>query len=108
MNGKWKRWALVVTLVCIAFSTVSAARPIVLKSPDGKIVVTVVPGTDGELQSSVLAHKESLISASSVGMDLGALGQLPSQGLRIQDVKRRKVNSTWVPVWGKRSIVPAR
>lgn len=108
MNGKWKQWIIGLALIGCVFATATAAEPIVLKSPDGKLLFTVIPGKDGQLTYSVSAQKESLISASSLGMDFGAAGQLPSDGWKIQQVERRKVKRTWEPVWAKRSVVPDR
>lgn len=99
---------VMIALMCIAFSTVSATKPILLKSPDGKILFTVIPGEDGQLKYSVSANKQSLISASPLGMNFDAAGLLPGKGWKIHQVEHRRVNSTWKPVWGKRSIVPDR
>lgn len=108
MNKKWKQWVILIPIIFIAFGAVSATGPIVLKSPDGKILFTVVLEEDGQLKYSMSAHKELLISASSLGLDFGAAGQLSREGWKIQQVERRKANSVWKPVWGKRSVVPDR
>jgi len=83
--------------VAVCAGAAMAAEPAAVKSPDGKLALAFAC-ENGRVTYSLQADGKSLIQASPVGFEGGALA----------DVKRRSVDAVWKPVWGKRAIVPER
>ena len=93
MNGR-SFW---MAAVAVCAGAAMAAEPAAVKSPDGKLALAFAC-ENGRVTYSLQADGKSLIQASPVGYEGGALA----------DVKRRSVDTVWKPVWGKRAAVPER
>lgn len=74
-----------------------------VKSPDGHLIITASVG-NGVIRYGLSAGKNRLIASSSMGLDFGPSGTLPSTGWKVSKVVKRRVNDTWKPVWGKRAV----
>lgn len=79
-----------------------------LFSPDKKIKLSVTLSADGKVTYSFTARNRCLIKPSSLGIDFGAEGVIPSEGWNVTKVETQKVDTIWTPVWGKRSVVADR
>lgn len=79
-----------------------------LFSPDKKLKLSVTLSADGEVTYSFTARNRCLVKSSSLGIDFGAEGVVPSKGWSITKVETQKVDTVWTPVWGKRSVVSDR
>ena len=93
MNGR----SVWMAAVAVCAGAAMAAEPAAVKSPDGKLALAFAC-ENGRVTYSLQADGKSLIQASPVGFEGGALA----------DVKRRSVDAVWKPVWGKRAAVPER
>lgn len=114
-----KKILSVLALIAVAFTSAWAA-PSKVSSPTGKVTVTfdVVNGTP----TYEVAYKDkAVIKPSQMGFDL-AKANLPGSfdnmavvksggnlslrtGFEVKEVKRRKFNETWKPVWGEESEI---
>jgi len=114
-----KRVLSVLALAAVLFSTAWAA-PAKVSSPEGKVTVTfdVVNGTP----TYEVAYKDkAVIKPSQMGFDL-AKAAVPGSfenmaavrdggnlslrtGFEIKNVRHRKFNETWKPVWGEESAI---
>jgi alpha-glucosidase len=95
-------------ILAIHSAQYTAAAPIQLISPNGKLVLCLSTADSGTFGYSLDAHGTPLISHSALGLDFGPAGKAPANGWQIADTQTRSVNSTWKPLWGKRSVVPDR
>jgi alpha-glucosidase len=77
----------------------SAAEPLTVTSPDGRLQLAFTPAGDGTLQYAFQADGRTLINPSPLGLD-----GLPKPALA--GTSRRSVDTVWKPVWGKRAVVP--
>ena len=74
-----------------------------VKSPDGHLIITAAVA-NGVIRYAFSAHGARLIYSSSMGLDFGQSGIIPSPGWKVGKVIKRRVNNTWKPVWGKRAV----
>ncbi len=74
------------------------AETVELKSPDGKLQLTLDVAADGAVTHALAVEGRPLITPSPVGF----------AGGRFAGVQRTFGNSVWKPVWGKRTEVPDR
>lgn len=81
------------------------AAPILLKSPDGRLVANLAITDSGSFGYSLGFQNTPLIHHSALGLDFGPAGKVPDKGWQIHSSASRTVNSTWKPLWGKRSVV---
>jgi alpha-glucosidase len=77
----------------------SAAEPLTVTSPDGRLQLVFTQAGDGTLQYAFQADGRTLINLSPLGLD-----GLPKPALA--GTSRRSVDTVWKPVWGKRAVVP--
>ncbi|MET6997619.1 glycoside hydrolase family 97 protein [Chitinophaga defluvii] len=73
-----------------------------VKSPDGHLIITTAIA-NGIIRYAFSAHGNRLIYSSSMGLDFSPSGIFPSTGWKVTAVRKRRVNNTWKPVWGKRA-----
>ena len=85
-----------------------SAAPLQLNSPDGKLTVGLAATDSGTFGYTLEAQGTPLISHSALGLDFGSAGKAPASGWKIAVSQTRSVNSTWKPLWGKRTLVPDR
>ena len=71
---------------------------VAIESPDGHLKLTLEVAADGAVTHALALDGKPLISPSPVGFSGG----------RFAGVTRSAENSVWKPVWGKRTVVPAR
>lgn len=90
---------LLVLLPLFCWISVSLANPIEITSPDKKLAGKFYLTQDSLLMWQVDYKNEALILPSR----LGITGYI--SGLVMKDVKESQVDTTWVPVYGERSIV---
>ena len=95
-------------ILAIHSAQLTAAAPIQLTSPNGKLALGISTADSGTFGYSLDAHGTPLISHSALGLDFGPAGKAPASGWQIADTKTRNVDSTWKPLWGKRTVVPDR
>ena len=96
-------------LIATFFAAITVmAEDHVVRSPDGKLAVTVTAGSDGAIAYTFQADGKTLIQSSSLGLDFGEPVKMPSAGWRVVKAATRSVDEVWKPLWGKRVIVPDR
>jgi len=95
-------------ILAILSAQAATAAPTQLTSPNGKLVLGLSTADSGSFGYSLTAHGTPLISHSTLGLDFGPAGKAPASGWQISDTKARNVDSTWKPLWGKRTVVPDR
>ena len=61
---------------------------------------------DGSYEYSFSADKKLMIDKSPMGFETVKRGKIPSAKWIVTGQDRKKVNSVWKPIWGKRQIVP--
>ncbi|MBQ0069993.1 MAG: glycoside hydrolase family 97 N-terminal domain-containing protein, partial [Bacteroidales bacterium] len=115
-----KKLLSVIALLATVVAT-SWAAPVKVASPQGKINLTFDLNQDGTPVYEVFYGDKQVIKPSQMGFDL-AKANLPGSfdnmaivksggnlslrtGFEVKDVKRRKFNETWKPVWGEESEI---
>jgi alpha-glucosidase len=91
-------------LILIATSLFSCSKSIQIKSPDGKITVTVGTGDSSAVLYSVAIDDSIIIQNSRMGFLLGE-GQEVGKNLEIISFSEMEVNQSWKPVYGERSEI---
>lgn len=91
-------------LLLIATSLFSCSKSIQIKSPDGKITVTVGTGDSSAVLYSVAIDDSIIIQNSRMGFLLGE-GQEVGTNLEIMSYSEMEVNQTWKPVYGESSEI---
>jgi alpha-glucosidase len=94
-------------LILIATSLFSCTKSIQIKSPDGKITVTVGTGDSSAVLYSVAIDDSIIIQNSRMGFLLGE-GQEVGKNLEIISFSEMEVNQSWKPVYGERSEIKDR
>jgi alpha-glucosidase len=94
-------------LILIATSLFSCTKSIQIKSPDGKITVTVGTGDSSAVLYSVAIDDSIIIQNSQMGFLLGE-GQEVGKNLEIISFSEMEVNQLWNPVYGERSEIKDR
>lgn len=102
---KITRYITAVIWALIPFVQLHAAKVINIKSPDNHITLHVVV-SKGQINYSLSADKSTLISSSSMGLDFGKDGLIPSAGWGVSKIMKRSADDIWKPVWGKNAMVP--
>jgi alpha-glucosidase len=103
MKIRCSRWHVAALIGTVLFScSPAAAAPAKsaheVRSPDGKIAVTI--HTDGPLGYSITVDGKPLLVRSRLGLELAGdvkLGEKPV----VQSEKRRSADNRWVNEWGK-------
>lgn len=95
-------------LVVIQSSLHAEPAPRITTSPNGKIAVTAGIDDSGAFTYAFEANGNKLVLPSVLGLDFGPAGRIPGAGWKVTGSSSSSVNSTWKPVWGKRSVVPDR
>jgi alpha-glucosidase len=85
-------------------ATVLVALPIVLKSPQGGVTVTLTL-VDGKVTYSVALHGRDVILPSLLGLKLDGAASLDSY-LRATKATLSERRGSWKPVYGERAIFP--
>ncbi|HEX5552005.1 MAG TPA: glycoside hydrolase family 97 catalytic domain-containing protein [Chitinophagaceae bacterium] len=80
------------------------ARTVTARSPDHHLEMKMTI-SKGKLRYGVSAGSNVLISGSSMGLDFGQAGIIPSGSWKVDKVVKRTVDKIWKPVWGKSSTV---
>lgn len=93
-------------LAGLSILNLSAQETKSLQSPDGKLSITFQLTKDGLLTYSFKAHKQTVITESSMGFTSGNSISIPSAGWKLETSEQKSIISVWKPVWGKRSVVP--
>lgn len=88
----------------VSITSCDQSKVVTTKSPDNKLSLEV-SFSNGQWHYSVSADGNKLISQSSLGLDFGTTGLVPSKGWKVSRIGREKVDTVWKPVWGKDSIV---
>lgn len=77
-----------------------------LVSPDGTLSVEIDRVNDGDLVYRFYAGQETVIDSSRLGFRLKNGSELPAAGWKITGLGIARMGGKWLPVWGKRSVVP--
>ena len=77
-----------------------------LLSPDKQLQLNFSQTSSGDYVYSFTAGKKTLIENSPLGYKVETGNIIPSKGWKIVKVNRKKINTVWKPLWGKRSLVP--
>lgn len=77
-----------------------------LYSPNKKLEIKVERQSDDSYEYSFSANKKLMIDKSPMGFETVKSGKIPSDKWIVKGQERKKVNSVWKPIWGKRQIVP--
>ena len=91
--------SILVTVMLGVCSASAAEEPLVVSSPDGKLHLSFACPAGGQPTWTFQADGRTLIGPSPFGL---AGVDAPA----LVGSKRRSVNTTWKPVWGKRAVVP--
>ncbi|TNF41984.1 MAG: alpha-glucosidase [Bacteroidetes bacterium] len=91
-------------LLLIVTSLFSCSKSIQIKSPDGKITVTVGTGDSSAVLYSVAIDDSIIIQNSRMGFILKD-GQEVGKNLEIISFSEMEVNQSWKPVYGERSEI---
>lgn len=90
---------------CTAYTQTSQIA-YALCSPNKKLEIKVEKLPDGSYGYNFSANKKLMIGKSPMGFETVNSGKIPSAKWIVKGQKRKKVNSVWKPIWGKRQIVP--
>lgn len=102
-----KNWLVIPFLLfLISFQSLHAQEAKLLKSPNGKLQLTIQFTKEGKLSYTFKANNRPLINDSPLGYTLGNQKTLPSEGWLLKKSAGSSVNSVWKPIWGKRAVVP--
>ncbi len=85
---------------------IQAQKNYIISSPNKKLSIELSQQKDGTYSYKVKSNNKELILPSPLGFKLKNGESLPSKDWTVENTSKRKVNSVWKPVWGKRSIVP--
>jgi alpha-glucosidase len=77
-----------------------------LRSPNGKLQLTIQFTKEGQLSYSFKAYNRQFINDSPLGYGINNNKTLPSAGWLLNKTVSYSANSVWKPVWGKRAVVP--
>ncbi|HSO86780.1 MAG TPA: glycoside hydrolase family 97 N-terminal domain-containing protein [Draconibacterium sp.] len=91
-------------LLLIATSLFSCSKSIQIKSPDGKITVTVGTGDSSVVLYSFTIDDSIIVQNSRMGFILKG-GQEVGKNLEIISFSEMEVNQSWKPVYGERSEI---
>jgi len=91
-------------LLLIATLLFSCSKNIQIKSPDGKITVSVGTGDVSAVLYSVAIDDSIILQNSRMGFLLGE-GQEVGKNLEIISFSEMEVNQSWKPVYGERSEI---
>lgn len=98
--------ATCLTAFCLA-CPLTAQTSYTLSSPDKKLVLNLSWTKAGSLSYTFEAGGTKLIDDSSIGFQTQGGGVIPSSpSWVVENSMRRKVDTVWKPVWGKRAVVP--
>jgi alpha-glucosidase len=89
---------------CTAYTQTSQIA-YALCSPNKKLEIKVEKLAEGSYVYSFSANKKLMIDKSPMGFETVNSGKIPSAKWIVTGQKRKKVNSVWKPIWGKRQIV---
>jgi alpha-glucosidase len=84
----------------------SSQKAYIVNSPNKKLEIKVEKQPDGSYEYSFSADKKLMINKSPMGFETVKRGKIPSAKWIVTGQDRKKVNSVWKPIWGKRQIVP--
>jgi alpha-glucosidase len=91
-------------LLLIATALFSCSKSIQIKSPDGKITVTVGTGDSSAVLYSVAIDDSIIIQKSRIGFILEG-GKEVGKNLEIISFSEMEVNQSWKPLYGERSEI---
>jgi alpha-glucosidase len=94
-------------LLLVATSLFSCSKNIQIKSPDGKLTVTVATGDSSAVLYSVAIDDSIIIQNSRMGFILEG-GKEVGKNLEIISFSEMEVNQSWKPVYGERSEITDR
>ncbi len=97
--------SIVALTFILSASAVASGAPLTLRSPDGKIQVTV--NASGRLSYSVSVDNQPLLLTSQLGLEFQHDGTL-GQDVEVRKTLRNKVDVTWENRFGKRRLVTDR
>jgi len=108
MKNSSTRFTLILLVVFALFSPVvnaAVAKSYTLLSPDKNLQLNIMQTTEGDFVYSLMAGGASVIDASPLGYQLDADAFVPSKDWKVVKAEKKKVDTVWKPVWGKRSVV---
>jgi glucan 1,4-alpha-glucosidase len=104
INKSMMKKIVLMLLLCTAVQSVVSAKAYVVKSPNGKQVLTFDLSYNGEPTYSLNFDSRAIILPSKMGLSLAEGGDLLKNFI-IERVDSTAVNNTWQPVWGEESEV---
>lgn len=84
----------------------TSQKAYIVNSPNKNLEIKVEKQSDGSYGYSFSANKKLMIDKSPIGFETVKSGKIPSAKWIVRGQDRKKVNSVWKPIWGKRQIVP--
>lgn len=109
MKNSSTRLIPILFIVYALFSPVvnaADAKSYTLLSPDKNLQLNIMLTPDGDFVYSLMADGVRLIDASPLGYKLETDAVVPSKDWKVVKADKKKVDTVWKPVWGKRSVVP--
>ena len=100
-----KLWVIVLFSVIFVMTSFAGVLPVSLKSPDGKIVVTLNRNPEGGLVYDLAYNKTRVLKDSHIGYSC-ADAIVPDADWYVGTNLFEQHRGEWKPVWGKRAIVP--
>ncbi len=104
--------ALYILCLFVVFALISpvvnaaGAESYAVLSPDKNLQLNITQNAEGDFVYSLMAGGVRLIDASPLGFQLDADVVVPSKDWKVVKADKKKVDTVWKPVWGKRSVVP--
>jgi alpha-glucosidase len=108
MKTNFRKFSLILFYVAglATVQSLVAQTNYVISSPDKKLSIELTHANDGSFSYAVKSNNKQLIQSSSLGYKLEGGENVPSVGWKVENIWRKKVNSIWKPIWGKRTLVP--
>lgn len=101
----------IILCVFALFASVAQAAGAVtytVVSPDKNLQLTIAQTAEGGYVYGFTAGKSVLIEVSPLGFTVEGNAAVPSKGWTVVKAVKKKVNTVWKPVWGKRAVVPEK
>lgn len=93
-----------ITTILLVACTAESSKYTV-KSPDGKLEMSLFQNEKGQIAYSFSANGKLLIDTSTLGFSLENGDSVPAPSWMIEDIASQEVREVWEPVWGKRAKV---
>lgn len=102
---KFLKLFLILQLSFNVLQAQNSQKTYIVNSPDKKLEIKVEKQPDGSYEYSFSANKKRIVHKSPMGFETVKSGKIPSAKWIVTGQERKKINSVWKPIWGKRKVV---